>query len=390
MDLTADAPSSGADEVDPHADLLATVRALVPELARDAADVEVNGAVDSSVIDRLDEAGLFRMFRPARYGGAEADPEAFFRAIRLLSRGCFATGWVSSLIGAHEWHLSLFDERAQEDVWAEGKRALITSSYTPDGLLTPTRGGFRLSGRWRTATGVHHADWSFLGALLLDEGGEPVDYVGALVPAADYTVEESWDPTGLRAVAADAVVVSDAFVPEYRTFGWRERTRQQDPESAGHLAPVHRMPYATIHTHAVAMPIVGAAEGAYAALVAERPEADGLPAVSRAVVGIEASWAQLSHNLAVLMDHARANAAPDTELVIRSRRDQVMAAERSLQAIGVFLDAAGTEAWGRRHPLQRAWREAQVARTNAANAVEDTLSIYGRWAYGLDIGDRWW
>lgn len=375
---------------DPYADLLAEVRALVPDLARDAADVEVTGAVDAGVIDRLDAAGLFRMYRPARYGGAEADPEAFFRAVRLLSRGCFATGWVSSLIGAHEWHLALFDERAQEDVWGAGTRALISSSYTPDGLLTPTRGGYRLSGRWRTATGVHHAAWSLLGTLLLDDEGEPVDYVGALVPAGDYTIEESWDPTGLRAVAADAVVVTDAFVPDYRTFGWRERTKQQDPESARRLAPVHRMPYATIHTHAVAVPIIGAAEGAYAALVAERPEADGLPNVNRAVVAVEASWAQLAHNLRVLMDHADANAAPDTELVIRSRRDQVMAAERSRQAIGVFLDAAGTEAWGRHHPLQRAWREAQVALTNAANAVEDTLSIYGRWAYGLDIGDRWW
>lgn len=375
---------------DAHTELLDAVRAMVPDLARDAADVEMTGAVDPAVIDRLEEAGLFRAFRPARYGGTEADPEVFFRAVRLLSRGCFATGWVASLIGAHEWHLALFDQRAQDDVWGAGTRAQISSSYTPDGMLTPTRGGYRLTGRWRTATGIHGADWVLLGALLLDEGGEPVDYVGALVPAADFTIEESWDPTGLRAVAADAVVTNDVFVPDYRTFGWQERTRQQDVESARDLAPVHRMPYATIHTHAVAMPLLGAAEGAYAALVAERPEAESLPHVNRAVVSLEASWAQLSHNLRVLMDHARSNAAPDTELVIRSRRDQVMAAERSMQAIGVFIDAAGTEAWGRRHPLQRAWRESQVALTNAANAVEDTLSIYGRWAYGVDIGDRWW
>ncbi len=108
-----------ADHAD-HADLLAEVRALVPELTRDAAEVEVTGAVDPSVIDRLEAAGLFRMFRPARWGGAEADPETFFRAIRLLSRGSFATGWVASLYGAREWHLALFDERAQEEVWGAG------------------------------------------------------------------------------------------------------------------------------------------------------------------------------------------------------------------------------------------------------------------------------
>jgi 3-hydroxy-9,10-secoandrosta-1,3,5(10)-triene-9,17-dione monooxygenase len=68
----------------------------------------------------------------------------------------------------------------------------------------------------------------------------------------------------------------------------------------------------------------------------------------------------------------------------------VLAAERSCRSISSFLDAAGPAALGRRHPLQRALRDAQVAQTNAANAVEETLSIYGRWAYGLDIADRWW
>jgi len=370
--------------------VLDAVRDLLPALARDAADVEVNGTVDAAVLVRLDEAGFFAMLRPARHGGREAEPEEFFRAVRLLSRSCLATGWVASMFGAHEWHLALFDERAQDDVWGAGQRALLASSYTPDGLLTPVRGGYRLSGRWRTSTGIHHASWAFLGTLLLGDDGEPVDFVNVLAPASDFTIEETWDPTGLRGVAADGVVASDVFVPDYRTFGWRERSRQQDPATAAELAPLYRLPYATIHTHAVAVPIIGAAEGAYAALVADRPEAAAAPAVVEAVTDVQASWLQVRGNLARLMDHARSGSTPDTELVIGARRDQVLAAERSCRSISSFLDAAGPAALGRRHPLQRALRDAQVAVTNAANAVEETLSIYGRWAYGLDIADRWW
>jgi len=370
--------------------VLDEVRQLLPGIARDAADVEVNGTVDVAVLERLDDAGFFGMLRPLARGGLEAEPVEFFQAVRLLARGSMATGWVASLFGAHEWHLSLFDERAQDDVGGSGGRTLLASSYTPDGLLTSARGGYRLSGRWRTSTGIHHASWVFLGTLLLGEDGEPVDFVNALVPASDFTVEESWDPTGLRGVAADSIVVNDVFVPDYRTFGWRERTSQQDPQSAAQLAPLYRMPYATIHTHAVTVPLIGAAEGAYAALVAERPEAAAVPAVARAIADVHAAWLQLSRNLDALMQHARSRSAPETELVIRSRRDQALAAERSVRAISTFLDAAGAEALGRRHPLQRAWRDAQVGITNAANAVEETLAIYGRWAYGLDIGDRWW
>lgn len=370
--------------------LLAEIRAMVPELAREAANVDVQGSVDEAVIDRLDELGMFRTFRPERYGGLEGDPVAFFRAVRLLSRGCMATGWIASLLGAHEWHLALFDERAQEEVWGSGERALMSSCYLPDGTLTPTKDGYRLGGRWRSAAGIHQARWCFVGAVLLDEQGEPVDYVDMLMPEDDYEIEQSWDPTGLRAIAADSVVIGGAVVPEHRIFGSQGRTRLMDPEQLARLAPVHRLPYSTIHTHAVAVPALGAAEGAYAALVADRPEAASLPAVARAAADLHAGWTQLERNLRDLMEHARTTRPHDDALAIRARRDQAMAAERAGRAIDVFLDAAGAEAWGRHHPLQRAWRESRVAQANAANAADDVLGMYGRWASGADISDRWW
>lgn len=370
--------------------VIAGVRAMLPDLARDAAAVEINGAVDSAVVEKLTGIGLFRMLRPATYGGLEADPVTFFRAVRLLSRSCPSTGFVASILGAHEWHLALFDDRAQAEVWGADPSARLASSYTPDGQLTPTDGGYRLTGRWRTSTGIHHASWAVLGALLLDDRGEPVDFVGTLVPATDFRIEERWDPTGLRAVAADGVVVEDAFVPSYRTFGARERMLQEDPAWAGNLAPLYRMPYSVIHTHAVAVPVIGAAEGAYEALLADRPEAAASPTVARAATDLHVAWRQLTGHLERLLERAERNEPPDTESVIRARRDQSLAAERAVRAIGSFLDAAGPEAWERRHPLQRAWRDAQVAATNAANSVDQTLSIFGRWAYGLDITDRWW
>lgn len=369
---------------------LEEIRAMVPELARDAAEVDIQGRVDDRVIDRLDRLGLFRTFRPLDHGGLAGDPVDFFRAVRLLSRGCTATGWVASALASHEWHLALFDSGAQDDVWSGGERALITSCYLPDGTATPAPGGYRVSGRWRAATGVHHAGWAILAATVLDTDDQPVDYLQVLVPAGDYTVEQSWDPTGLRAIGADSIVVTDAVVPTHRVFGASGRMGHEDAATLASLAPVHRLPYSTITTHAVAVPALGAAEGAYAALVAERPEAAELPTVARTVTDLHASWLQVQRNLADLMEIARTEAVPDEDAALRARRDQALLAERGVRAISYLLDAAGTEAWGRHHPLQRAWREAQVARTNAANHAEDVLSTYGRWIYGVEIDDRWW
>lgn len=369
--------------------VLEEVRALLPDLAAGAGEVEVTGSVGEATIARLAETGVLRMLRSSAHGGLEADPRDFFRAVRLVARASGSTGYLVSMLGAHEWHLSLFDERAHEEVW-EGRPGFIASSYGPGGVLTPVRGGYRLSGRWRTVAGVHHASWALLGCLSQNADGEPEDYIIVLVPAEDYAIEETWDPTGLRGVAADGVVVTDVFVPSHRRFGSEERGRQLAPGATSGLAPLYRMPYATLHTTAVAVPLVGVAEGAYDALVADHPEAASVPGVARALADVQGSWSQTSRNLGALMEHATHATEPDNRLAIVARRDQVMMVDRCQRAVSVFLDAAGLEALGRRHRVQRAWRDAQVGATNAANAVEPTLAIYGRWAYGLDVGDRWW
>ncbi|WP_181407671.1 acyl-CoA dehydrogenase family protein [Nocardioides sambongensis] len=371
--------------------LLDEIRVMVPELARDAAEVDVQGAVDEAVIDRLDDLGLFRLFRPSSHGGSESDPVEFARAIRLLSRGCTATGWVASALASNEWHVALFDEGVRDEIWGtEGARSLIASCYIPDGTLRPAADGFVLSGRWRAAAGVHHAAWACLGAVLLNDAGEPADFTQVLVPAQDFTIERSWDPTGLRAIGADSIVVKDLVVRGHRLFGSQGRAVHGAREHLTQRSPVYRLPYSTVHTHALALPALGAAEGAYAALVADRPEAASLPVVARTVTDLHAAWRQMQRNLIELMDDVRANVVPDTGLAIRARRDQALLAERCSRAIGHLLDAAGAEAWGRHHPLQRAWREAQVARSNAVNHAEDVLGIYGRWAFGTDINDRYW
>ncbi|TYL55882.1 acyl-CoA dehydrogenase [Nocardioides sp. BGMRC 2183] len=381
-------PVTVADEESPG--VLAEVRKIARDIAPHAAEVDVQGAVDTDVLGRLSATGLLRTFQPARYGGLEGDPVVFFRAIRLLSRACTATGWLASQLGAHAWHLALFDDRAQHDVWGADSTALLSSCYLPEGTMTRVRGGYRLRGRWRTATGARHTAWCFLAAVLLDEQGEPVDYLDVIVPADDYTVERTWDPIGLRAIEADAVAVEDAFVPDYRVFGSRARSQLGDREAAARLAPVFRLPYSAIHTHAVAVPSLGAAEGAYFAMVEDRPEVAALPAVVRAVADLHAAWAQVERNVQELMDQARTDVVPELALAIRARRDQALSASRASVAVSVFLDAAGAEAWTRHHPLQRAWREAQVAQANLANSADDVLGIYGRWACGADISDRWW
>ncbi len=56
----------------------------------------------------------------------------FYTAVRNIASACGSTGWVAGIIGIHNWHLALFSQQAQEDVWGDDPPDVrISSSYAP-------------------------------------------------------------------------------------------------------------------------------------------------------------------------------------------------------------------------------------------------------------------
>ena len=142
---------------DPAQSVLAAVRAELPGIAASATDVDRLGAVDPGVLGRLADAGYFGLLQPTSFGGLEADPDDYLTATRELSKACTSTGWLAGMFGVANWHLALFDVRAQGDVWESDPNALLSTSYAPTGRLEKVDGGYLMSGQWHHCTGVMHA-----------------------------------------------------------------------------------------------------------------------------------------------------------------------------------------------------------------------------------------
>ena len=178
------------------AEVLAGVTDLLPTLRERAQATEDLRRIPDENIAALQDTGFFRLLQPARYAGYEASPVDFYRAVRLIASACGSTGWVSSVIGVHPWQLGIFDDRAQQEVWGDDPATLVSSSYAPMGRATPTEGGFTFSGRWSFSSGCDHAQWIFLGGLVMGEEG-PVDFRTFLLPRSDYEIEDVWDTVGV-------------------------------------------------------------------------------------------------------------------------------------------------------------------------------------------------
>ncbi|WP_319449897.1 MULTISPECIES: acyl-CoA dehydrogenase family protein [unclassified Mycobacterium] len=360
--------------------VLSSVRSLLPAIAAAAPDVDRNGAVDPQVISNLHDAGYFSLLQPKAFGGLEAEPDDYLTATRELSSACMSTGWLAGWLGVNNWGLSVRDQRVLEEIWGSDPRALLCSSYAPTGRLERVDGGFWLSGRWSRCTGAHHATWLSAATLRVGSDGSAQDFMAVLVPQTDYVIESNWNGLGLRGIGADDVVVSGAFVPEHRAFSWLNLTLD------GSVPALDRLPQPTLYTLAGTIPLLGAAQHL---LETRRPGAEpALSTLAMARTDVELSVLQIRRNVAALMECVRAGGHPDAELVLRTRRDQVMASERAVRAIRTIVGSPVHDVED--EVLERIWRDVQTASMHVSSNVEQVLSVVGRFALGLEVDDLIW
>lgn len=127
--------------------VLAAIDNLLPEIRDRAQATEDLRRLPDETVKALDDVGFFTLLQPQQWGGLQCDPALFFEATRRLASVCGSTGWVSSIVGVHNWHLALFDQRAQEEVWGEDPSTRISSSYAPMGAGVVVDGGYLVTGR---------------------------------------------------------------------------------------------------------------------------------------------------------------------------------------------------------------------------------------------------
>jgi 3-hydroxy-9,10-secoandrosta-1,3,5(10)-triene-9,17-dione monooxygenase len=379
--------------------VLGRVRDLLPAFRERAQEAEDARVVPADSIKGLAEAGHFRLLQPARFGGLEADPVTFYESVRLIASACGSTGWVSSVLGVHPWHVGLFPLRAQEEVWGSDPGTRISSSYAPMGKAKIVDGGVRLSGRWSFSSGCNHATWVLLGGLVLGDDGKPVDFRTFLLPISDYAIVDVWDTVGLRGTGSNDIVVEDVFVPEYRTLSFADVSRCKVPGQEANPGPLYKLPYGSVFSFSITTPIIGMATGAYDAHVeyqrtrfrasygqkaGEDPHSQ--VRVARAGAEIDAAWLALERDLRELYALAAAGEKIPMELRLRARRDQVLGTERSISAIDLLFENSGGRALKMGTPLQRFWRDAHSGRVHAINDIERALTMFGRGEFGLSAG----
>lgn len=390
--------ASARSEEDIRAELVARATALQPLLRDQAAHGESARVVPKQVVDALAEAGVFRLLTPRRYGGHETDLRTLTEVSEALGAGDGSAAWVGMIISVTNWLACLFPDKAQEEVFGADPDARVTGVAAPTGMGERVPGGWRVSGRWSYNSGSPYATWAAVGALLKDDDGAVTDQGLVLIPACDLTVEDTWHTAGMKATAGNTLVGQNVFVPEHRVLsvpaaaeGAYPRSHRDEDLYGATFGPMLLLclvgPLLGLGKAALDVVVEAAATKSLSFTVHGR-QADSVGVQMQvAEAALKLETARLHTYRAVAeVDQATASGPLDYAARAHIRAQAGYAAQQVVEAIGILLNAHGSSAFAEADPLQRIWRDANIAARHAGLVPAVGLEVYGKTL--LDIGER--
>lgn len=380
-----------------EADLIERARALRPLLLKKAVEAERRRRLPDENIRALEAAGLFKLMTPRRWGGYCASFRTLVMVAAELARGCPATGWIQSIANNATWTATLLPDRGQEEVFANDPEARACSVYAPASNVRSVDGGYVISGRWDYASGCWHASWAVLGFLITGADGKPIDHGVAVIPMHELSIEDTWFAAGMKGTGSDTIVANEVFVPHHRVLSFPrllagERPAQRyNGEFTDHLS---MMPILAINLVA---PPLGTAQ-AVLELVAEGTHRRGVTytiygrqsdsavvhhQIGEAALKLDSAWLHTLRAADEIDAGARAGRPLDYLTRARIRGDAGYAARLVREVIDQLISIGSSGAFAESNPLQRLWRDANLASRHAALTIGPCLELYGRAYLGI-------
>lgn len=377
------------------AELTRRIQALAPMIAENAAEAERLRRPVDVVWSALRASGYFYQFVPKRFGGMETDFDSFIDASLVISEADPSTGWVATFCAEHNWVLSHFPIQTQEELWGGDFPYIIAPVVSaPPGVAKPVDGGVRVSGHWKWGTGVMHADWVIVNALLQKEGGPPTPMM-VLVPAAEVKVIDTWHVDGMAGTGSNDIVLEDVFVPTLHTVPNLTRSGRP-PNKRDYANPIYGVPLLPFLAMSASIPALGAARAMVKAFQERLSAHVRLGSMSaqgeKPAAQIRLARADLMvRNAELLIRDAGRRLTAVAELEEPAQTPPRMAVRAQIaHAVAICRDAAMLLAEGAGsgvhlldQPFQRNMRDIIVVASHVVFDVDAAFELHGRGLIGL-------
>ena len=365
----------------------ARLRALEPAVAAERAGLDAAGRLSDGLYHKLASTGVFRLWLPAAFGGAELSALDFMDVVEAASALEGAIGWLVGNGGGMARTAAFLPEKSAREIFAD-PNAFVVSGTAGVGRAERVDGGYRVTGRWPFGSGSPHASW-FSPFCEVEEGGQGTgERILVYAPRADVVLHDNWHVSGLCGTGSVDFEFQDVFVPDRFTH-----PHQPEPKQPGTL---YKLPTMCVFPWTVATVPLGLAQGALATFAAmagrKKRKGDSIPLIERELV--QSNVGRISANLYAARTSLRQSMADLLEAVeaesdvtparVQFRVSCTLASETALAAIGQLTDIAGAVSISRSCPLERYERDARAAAKHTAMSPAAYITG-GQMVLGVDI-----
>ena len=354
---------------------------LTPELGKRARTVGESG-LTAQDLQRLADAQLFDILKPAALGGMELPWGSHLILGRRLAATCASSAWLVSVIGGNASLVTRMSPVAQADVWGGNRIGLVSvAPIYATAMLKSEGAGYRLTGTWRYIEGAALVDWILVAVCMPDN----VDGY-ALIPSDAFESTPADHLGGLRGVGVYGLSVRDLSVPAHRIIDAKELFGIGETSSA--VLPFWE--------NQVLAPLLGCAEGAYhnytsstrkrvggttnAAVARFTQVQQRLAEVSARIKAARLLYEESMH-LLLSRREERKELTRDEELELA--RDRSFIARLCQTAIRDLVQQMGAIGIAEFNPVQRQYRDIHAMATYHTIRARYNLAEYGKHELGI-------
>ena len=357
--------------------LIGSARSLLPDIRSMVDEIDEARRLPDRLVDKLADAGFFRMLLDRELGGLEADPLAAAQVVDTLSTVSPSVGWVVMIVASTNfWTARALSDETVLEIFTPGAPVNVVGNLVPHGQALKVDGGWRVSGQWPLGSGCHQADWMASGGWLHDGQGPIMDgdvpaWRVFYTPIGDCRILDTWHSTGLRGTGSHDYTMDDVFVPD--------RLVTHHPLRAPSLRQSRHYTYSAMVVAVMAAVALGGARGAVDGLIEVLREKRELPSsrpastnfdkqsdlgAAEALVG--SARAYLYDTLAQVWDRITAGEPLASELRGRFRLACTNAGTASVGAVDRAYRAGGADSIYISSPVERLFRDVHTVAAHVA------------------------
>jgi alkylation response protein AidB-like acyl-CoA dehydrogenase len=346
----------------------------------------------NAIAQAFAEANVYRLLLPHEFGGEDIDLLDYYDLVEEVASYDGSVGWNFSIGSSTPIILGDLSPARLRALFASAD-SCIAASASPPGRAVEVEGGYRVTGRFAWASGIHQARWVIANCLVFDGDkmrksatGIPVA-LGFVVPKEDCKVLDTWHVMGMRGTGSTEFKLADTLVSKdmaIRFFG----AEPQYPYPIFHLPPTYfgynhvSVMNGIARSALVGLKQLAATKTSPMAGTNLRDEPQAQYAVAKAEAMIEANRLAVKESFRPLWAKVVAGEPVSLEMRARVRRAVAHAAECAVEAVQLCYRAAGGTAIYESAPFERALRDVNAAATHVATR-RVMMEEAGRVAFGL-------